>query len=57
MQLRLKTYNAPVSASCVDINSLHPIFNKDSTSPVAHHPTEVVEEKLSGYEGSGPVQQ
>ena len=30
---------------CVDINLLQPTFNKGSTSPLAHHPAEVVEEK------------
>ena len=29
----------------VGINFLQPTFNKGSTSPLAHHPAEVVEEK------------
>jgi hypothetical protein len=30
---------------CVDIHFLQPTSNKGSTSPLAHHPAEVVEEK------------
>ena len=35
----------PLSISLVGIQFLQPSFNKGSTSPLAHHPAEVVEDK------------
>jgi hypothetical protein len=41
----------------VGIHFFATYFNKGSTSPLAHHPAEVVVEKLLGCGGSGPVEQ
>jgi hypothetical protein len=34
---------------CIGINVLQPTFNKGSTSPLAHHLAEVVEEELERW--------
>jgi hypothetical protein len=51
-------FNFVIIRLSVGITFLKPTFNKGSTSPLVHHPAEVIKEKkLLGYGGSVPVQQ